>query len=246
MNNHEAALKYLSKDWSIIPINPTSKKPCLESWIEYQKRLPTIDEINDWWSKWPWANIGVVTGKLSGVSVVDVDPRHGGTTDNLPDTVKSQTGGGGWHYFCKYCPDVYSLNDFGQGISRGGLDIKSDGGYVILPPSVHNSGNKYVWITPPFVNEYAPLPDWIIGLVKDHSYEKLDINAFIGTKEGRRDSRLFGMAYTLLRFETKSRNVLDAMFWLNSTFKPPLEESIVLKKFESAATRLYRKGVSNE
>src|SRR3989344_6674911 len=98
MTLKEAALKYLSKGWSIFPVNPTDKKPIVD-WKQYQDRLPTVEELNESWTKWSWANIGLVTGKISGVSVVDVDPRNGGTTDNLPETVQSETGGGRSHHF---------------------------------------------------------------------------------------------------------------------------------------------------
>ena len=148
MTLKEAALKYLSKGWSVFPVNPTDKKPIVD-WKQYQDRLPTVEEINEWWIKWPWANLGLVTGKISGVSVVDVDPRHGGTTDNLPDTVQSETGGGGSHHFFQYNLGAHSQNGLNQGV-----DLKSDGGYVILPPSEHKSGNRYKWITPPFINEF--------------------------------------------------------------------------------------------
>src|SRR3989344_133226 len=156
MTLKEAALEYLAKGWSVMPINPSNKKP-YHSWKYLQYTLPAPADIEVEWTKWPEANIGLVTGELSGVSVVDIDPRHGGTTDNLPDTVKSQTGGGGWHYFYKYTPGVYSLNALSQGV-----DLKSDGGYVILPPSGHKSGNTYKWVTPPFVNEFKQLPQWVV------------------------------------------------------------------------------------
>ena len=73
-----AALEYLSKGWPVIPIRISEndgldKKPYLQTWREYQTKLPTVDEITTWWTRWPDAGIAVVTGKQSGMIVVDVD-----------------------------------------------------------------------------------------------------------------------------------------------------------------------------
>lgn len=236
-----AALKYLSRNWSIIPISPSSKKPCLESWLEYQKRLPTIKEVTDWWTKWPWANIGLVTGKLSGVSVIDVDPRHGGTSDNLTDTIKSRTGGGGFHHFYLYNPSVHSQNGV-----KDGIDLKSDGGYVILPPSVHASGNQYIWITPPFVNEFQEMPQWIIDLQgTNKNSTNLDWKSILGQTEGARDINLYRAACSLLARGIPSKMVYQFLLFINSTFQPPLATKEVNQKFESAVNFLTRERTKN-
>ncbi len=237
-----AALNYLSRGWSIIPINPSSKKPCLESWLEYQRRLPTIDEVNDWWTKWPWASIGLVTGEISGVSVIDVDPRHGGISDNLTDTVKSQTGGGGFHYFYLYNHNVHSQNGV-----KDGIDLKSDGGYVILPPSIHASGNKYTWITPPFVNEFQEMPQWIIDLQgTNKSSTNLDWKSILAQTEGARDINLYRAACSLLARGIPSKLVYQFLLFINSTFQPPLATKEVNQKFESGVNFLTRGGTKNE
>lgn len=66
-----------------------------------------INQINSWWKKWPDANIGIATGEISGILVIDVDPRNGGDVElrklfdehgEFPVTLKSATGGGGLHY----------------------------------------------------------------------------------------------------------------------------------------------------
>lgn len=230
MTLKEAALYYLAKSWPIIPMNPTTKKPIVK-WKAYQDRLPTTVEIENWWTMWSWANIGLVTGKLSGVSVVDVDPRHNGTIDGLTETVKAQTGGGGWHYFYKYSESCHSQNALGEG-----LDLKTDGGYVIIAPSVHASGNKYIWVTPPFVNKYAEIPQWILDKQKTKSPgQSFDWNQVIGTKEGRRDISLYRAACSLLAKDIPAKLVYPFLIWLGQTFNPPLPESEVRKKFESAA-----------
>lgn len=234
MTNLEAALKYLDKGWSVFPINPTDKKPIID-WKQYQDKLPTKEEVNEGWSQWPWASIGLVTGKLSGVSVVDVDPRHNGKTDNLEETVKSQTGSGGWHYFYVYSPEVHSQNGL-----REGIDLKSDGGYVILPPSEHKSGNKYKWITPPFVNEFKQLPQWIIDNQNIKRVSTFDPALLQGVSEGQRNesaASVIGKILHGLKEEDWQTIGWQALTGWNLKNKPPLEETELLTVFNSIASR---------
>lgn len=130
---------------SVIPV-ARDKRP-LVSWTEYQKNLPTSEQIKAWWRKFPDANIGVVTGKLSGLIVVDIDPKNGGSNEEFESikTVVSRTGGGGWHYFFLYEEGLQTK----AGIKKG-IDIRSDGGFVVVPPSLHQSGKKYEWEVQPY------------------------------------------------------------------------------------------------
>lgn len=79
------AMEYLSQGYSVIPLK-SDKTPRLVSWKEYQDRLPTEAEVETWWQTWPSAGIGIVTGKISGISVVDVDTYHGGDPSPYPET----------------------------------------------------------------------------------------------------------------------------------------------------------------
>lgn len=245
MTNLEAALKYLSKGWPIIPINPTTKKPCLDSWKEFSNRLPTKKEVSSWWTKWPWANIGLVTGKLSGVSVVDVDPRHGGTTDNLPYTVQSETGGGGSHHFYQYDSSVHSQNGLKEGI-----DLKSDGGYVILPPSEHKSGNKYKWITPPFVNEFRQLPQWIVNSQQVNKTSTFDFSLLQGVSEGKRNESAASVIGKILHgLKEQDWQIIgwQTVTGWNLKNNPPLEEEELQNVFQSIANKekISRIGTDN-
>lgn len=234
MTNLEAALKYLSKGWPVFPVRPDTKKPVLDSWKQFQDRLPTESEIKNWWQKWSWGSIGLATGKLSGVSVVDVDPRHNGKTDNLDETVKAQTGGG-WHYFYKYNENCHSQNGIEEGI-----DLKSDGGYIILPPSVHASGNKYKWITPPFVNEFKPLPQWVIDSQKNKGVSTFDPSLFQGVSEGKRNESAASVIGKILHglkeddWQTIGWQMIKG--W-NDKNSPPMEEKELFAVFKSIASR---------
>jgi putative DNA primase/helicase len=113
----------------------------------------TIDRliVEKWWTAKPLANLGMPIGSTSGLVVIDVDVRHQGVESlkvleqkigALPPTLVSLTGGG-FHYFYKY-PGVAVKS--GVAVLGPGIDVRGDGGYVVVPPSLHASGKRYEWI----------------------------------------------------------------------------------------------------
>jgi putative DNA primase/helicase len=108
-----------------------------------------LRQIEQWWGKWPNANIGIATGNISGIVVLDVDERSGGqeTLDELisrfgplPPSWVARTGGGR-HFYWKHPESPMKSR---SGIAKG-LDVKADGGYVVAPPSRHWTGKLYEW-----------------------------------------------------------------------------------------------------
>ena len=102
---NSAVHEYIGRGWSIIPIRPGDKRP-LVRWEEFQHRHPSEAEACAWFSGRSKAGIGIVTGAISGLVVVDIDVRHGGDEalehleqehGRLPTTVECRTGGGGRH-----------------------------------------------------------------------------------------------------------------------------------------------------
>jgi len=102
-----AAQAYGRHGWSVIPIQPADKRPLIP-WRAYQERRATAAEISAWFRRWPGANLAIVTGALSGLVVLDVDPRHGGEASlqalqasqgPLPTTLSAASGGGGRHLY---------------------------------------------------------------------------------------------------------------------------------------------------
>lgn len=124
-------------------------------------------DIELWWDRWPEANVGVVTGWVSALVVVDIDPRNGGDATlaelvaaegALPATVTSLTGGGGRHLYFAHPTHLVPSRPLG-----GGVDLKAEGGVVVAPPSQHASGQRYRWRPGhgPDEHELAALPDWL-------------------------------------------------------------------------------------
>jgi hypothetical protein len=168
----QAALQYAAYQWSVIPVRPREKRPMIR-WQEFQHRLANGEEIEGWFERWPDANLAVVTGELSGVVVIDIDPRHGGDKSlakwekqygKLPETVESRTGGGGRHlYFQHPGGEIHNR----AGIVDG-IDFRGDGGCIVTPPSIHSSGKAYTWRNGhgPGDMELAEMPGWLLGLVR--------------------------------------------------------------------------------
>ena len=119
MSRKEIALSYLRKGWSVIPIKSPSMtnsnmdqkefiRQCkipLISWKEFQGRLPTEQEVTEWFDKWPDANIGIVTGRVSNLVVFDLDSEdaleYADSEGGFPDTVKVKTGKG-YHVYMQH------------------------------------------------------------------------------------------------------------------------------------------------
>lgn len=163
----QAALDYLDRGWSVIPIREREKRPAV-AWKAYQGKFASQETVEGWFRRSPDFNVAVVTGALSGVVVLDVDPRHGGQESlgkleseygPLPNTVEAITGGGGRHlYFSHPGGEVRNRTNI-----EPGIDLRGDGGCIVAPPSVHPSGKRYRWKKghSPGQAELARLPDWL-------------------------------------------------------------------------------------
>jgi hypothetical protein len=128
------------------------------------------ERIADMFARWPGDNVGHKSGRASGTVIIDVDPRDGGMETLgrlqaehgfLPPTRLHATGGGGFHYVLGYPEGVKELPSRTIG---PGVEVKADGAGVVLPPSIHASGERYeVLIDAPL----APLPSWVAELVRE-------------------------------------------------------------------------------
>src|SRR5262245_10913133 len=182
----DAALAYARRGWAVLPIhtvthgqcscgNTTCDSPAKHPRTAHGVHDATSDEtsICRWWTRWPEANIGIATGAVSGLVALDVDTRHDGPESlqqliqahptDFPETVRSLSGGGGSHLIFA-SPGQPISNKVGL---MPGIDIRGDGGYIVAPPSLHASGNRYAWdpIDHPDAMALAPMPDWLLALV---------------------------------------------------------------------------------
>lgn len=241
-NRHlEAALGYLARGWSVVPVAPRAKRPIVR-WQPFQSKAPDEELIRAWFERWPDANISIVTGAISGIVVLDVDPKHGGEASltalearhgPLPRTVESITGGGGRHiYFAHPGREVRN-----RAAMAPGLDLRGDGGVIVVPPSIHPSGKPYRWRNGHSPEDLAPapLPVWIeqprFGGDARGGHPLAYWRALVkdGVEEGRRNQTLASFAGHLLWHEVDPDVVLELMLaWNRVRCRPPLDDDEVI------------------
>jgi len=251
----DAALDYCRRGWSVIPLRFSGtvedrKRPLLEAWEPYQKMPATEEQVRAWWTKWPQANVGLVTGAVSGLIVLDLDGPNAVALLHradvfLPKTAAVQTGKG-HHAFYQHpgypTPNRAKLLSDGLG---SGVDIRGDGGYVVAPPSVHGSGHVYRWVVHPDEG-IAPLPPDLAKLILDRT-ERVrpglgDTSwvdeAMRGVPEGQRDdtcSRLAG--YWLHRLGGDAEDTLRILRPWAARCESPFPEADLRKVVTSIARR---------
>lgn len=190
-------------------------------------------KIRRWWDIWPEANIGVATGKNAGFFAIDVDPRGGGTESlasleakhgKLPWTRTADTGGGGVHFLFR-CPDFLVKSSTGE--LGPGLDVKGEGGAIVVTPSLHAGGRRYCW------RNGAPIadaPEWFLRLLREAQKPRARESAGMGDAipEGRRNNTLTSLAGTMRRRGMGSDEIEAALLVTNNKrCDPPLAEDEV-------------------
>jgi predicted P-loop ATPase len=163
------ALKCAKRGWHVLPCRPGEKPPATKH--GYKDATADPGAVVRSWKRNPRANVGIATGSVSGVFVLDVDPRNGGDKSlaelerlhgDLPATVTAETGSGGRHYYFRL-PDGVEL---GCSVLADGIDLKGNRGHVVAPPSVLEKGGRYTWLVSPEQQELAPIPKWLLSAAK--------------------------------------------------------------------------------
>ena len=140
------ALTYLSRGWSVIPVG-IDKRP-LVSWKEFQTRLASPEELVSWWTQNPEAQIGIVTGAISNLTVIDVE--SDGDFNLVKDiTYEIETGGKGRHYYFKYEKEFKNAVRIFPSV-----DVRSEGGYVVAAGSETSKG-AYTVLREGFVSQMS-------------------------------------------------------------------------------------------
>ena len=266
----EAALAYARRGWHIFPCHtprPGGKCSCDRAGkpaCEHVGKHPRtahgfLDATTDpatimaWWQKWPDANIGGAAGAKSGFDAADPDGeaglddlarlevKHGA----LPDTPTSITGGGGKHLLFKHQSGKKNTTD-ADGLD---IDLRTTGGYIILPPSLHKSGRSYAWEASAHPDDVplADMPVWLRAIFPDRDAPPRPAAAATTTgthggtqtdiPDGRRNSTLTSKAGSMHR-ANYSPAAITAALWLENVekCKPPLTRSEV-ERIVASVTR---------
>jgi putative DNA primase/helicase len=240
----DAARQYAARGWPVFPVKPRAKVPYFHAadLAHGLKGASTdLSLLLQWWGRWPGANVGIATG--STVVVLDVDLRTGGYETlheleaehgPLPETPRALTGGGGLHFY---------LSAFGLWVPTRiglapGIDFKGVGGYVVTPPSVHETGRSYEWevgFSPDDV-PLAPVPRWLLERLKGGAADRLRIDgAPLVIHWGARNHRLHQFGCLLRRYGLGERAILGCLEVINREHAtPPLDPEEVARIAASA------------
>ena len=225
------ALEYAAKGMMVFPCNK-HKHPITENGFHDATTDP--DQIRRWWTKNPNASIGYALPDDTAVVDIDIKPYEGKFGNEsleeyerehgkLPDTVMQITGGGGLQYFFSTDRKLWCRNGL-----LPSIDIKTHGGYVILPPSNHESGNCYQWDAAFDINDIplAPLPEGIYKLMEQSRQgqnKRLEIPEVIG--KGVRNDIIFKLCCSFRQRGLTDIEILAAVSCMNQErCNPPLSD----------------------
>lgn len=239
------AADYYDRGWNVIPL--TGKRPALTSWREFQSERASLNQVREWFAK-SSANVGIVTGRLSELVVVDCDRPEDAEywRRRFPMTpLAVQTGGGGSHFYYRY-PAGDTIGNRAGLLSRR-IDLRAEGGYVVAPPSRHPSGSHYQWLSG---SDYRLLDvpffssEWIIEKQTDVS-SQLSIRSVERPRSYIRSIRAISgqgghnqtfRAACILRDSglTPEEALCELMLWNETQASPPWSARELLHKVQSA------------
>jgi archaellum biogenesis ATPase FlaH len=240
MGTIEYAKAYVSKGFSVIPLKPEDKRPAIESWKDYQTRKAAKKELEEWFGNGSQNNIGIVTGKISGIAVVDLDSEEAiqfAKENHFPQTPTVKTGKGR-HLYYRYRDGI---RNFQNRDDLPGIDLRGDGGYVVVPPSIHPSGRKYQWVEGKGFEDIplADFPEWV--LVGKPEHKKALRELYKGVLEGERNNSLTRIVGSLVSDELPFEDCLKLALAVNRFNNPPLPEEEVERTVSSIYERNHEK-----
>jgi len=242
----EQALIYLARGFSVIPLcgpdephnKPLDKrgKTPVVPWTPYQTRRATEAEIRGWFDNDKGYNIGIVTGAVSGLTVVDFDSPEAielAKAQNFPRTPLVKTGKG-FHAYCCYAE---GHRNFQKRAGLPGIDLRAEGGYIVAPPSIHFTGKGYEWIKGRLLDEVelAEVPEWVIA---ESDADRTPIeDIFKGTQKGNRNEALARVAGSVIAKGYSYEDALQFCLTWNGRNVPPLPE----KEIETTVKSIWQK-----
>jgi hypothetical protein len=244
MNSIEkAAHAYRDLGFSVMPVGD-DKLPAVK-WKWLQDMRPTHEDIREWWDRYPHANVGIVTGEVSGIIVLDLDSR--GAKDyakdkGIPVTPISRTSKGN-HVLFDFPRDLVG----NKSDQKLGMDIRGEGGYIVAPPSVHETGVRYEWTKwHPWNTKLATMPEWLIdwcnntynsGGQRDKGWQ---FEVLAGVSEGGRNHAAASLAGRFLNKDLSEDEILEILIMWNERNSPPLSLYELERTLNSIANRHRR------
>jgi hypothetical protein len=225
--------QYLSDGWYLFPVG-RDKVPLTPHGLRDAK--PTRYEVDEYIKEYPNCNWA---GYFPDQLIIDIDPRHGGSIEaleakigNLPKTRMHRTGGGGYHIIFRQ-PIGYGIGNGTNIDGLSGIDRRGNGGYIVLPPSVHENGNIYEVI------DASPIVEAPLSLLHSDKPNNNNSNNAVSEiiPEGQRNQTLASLAGSMRRKGMSEAAIEGALLAENrQRCKPPLQEEEVRKIAKSIAT----------
>ena len=219
----EQVRDYVSFGWSVLPVKPEEKRPYMTNWLQYTKTKAPLDKVENWFRSLSRAGVGAVTGKVSNIVVLDVESYCPTPIEDLlrkyPTQMVSKTGSGGYHLFYQYPTGVPKVSNRVK--IMDGVDLRADGGFIVLPPTVHPNGNRYQWI------KKGPLGTFPTEILDIQSKPAIQDDGWItealrGVSEGGRNDTCARLAGYFFK-KGMSEDIIEALLmdW-NERNNPPM------------------------
>jgi hypothetical protein len=254
---YEWAVKYVyTYGFSVFPVRKNDKRPAISSWIEYQNRLPTHEELKEWFGDGKY-NIAIVTGKVSNLTVVDVDNETGykffkeHQKEILPTPIAlTRADNNHFHLFFRYKEGIRNIQ--AKTDESKFFDVRSEGGYVVASPSmfyelVSQDGNV-VKFTPPKVyrwsdkypletTEIAEIPEVILKALEIKKSKHDITELYKGAGQGSRNETLARLAGSWINDGLSYEDCLENAITWNTKNNPPLN----IGEIERTLKSIYEK-----
>jgi DNA-binding transcriptional ArsR family regulator len=215
--------EYVDNGWSILPVKPEEKRPYMTNWLQYTKTRATREMVENWFRSLSGAGVGAVTGRISNMIVLDVESWCKTPIEEIlkkyPTQMIARSGSGGYHFYYQY-PQTVSKVSNRVGIFEG-ADLRADGGFIVLPPTIHPNGNRYEWI------KKGPLGAFPMALLEAESKPQVQNEGWItealrGVSEGGRNDTCARLAGYFFK-KGVSADIVEALLldW-NEKCDPPM------------------------
>jgi hypothetical protein len=243
-----AALRWAERGRPVLPVGE-HKRPLTENGL--LDATTDRGRIKAWWQRRPDANVAIRTGAASGLVVLDIDGDAGADSlhelerehGKLPLTASVTTPRGGAHFYFRHPGREVKTC---AGVIAPGIDVRGDGGYVVVPPSVGANGRAYEWDE---TAAPAAMPDWLLAatvtaVTTPRSAEPAETWIALvhhGLPQGQRNAGLARIVGHLLARDVDARLVGELAHLVNTRSRPPLSAGEVDRVVSSIAGREIRR-----
>lgn len=237
------ALQYAQAGFRVFPLSPCDKMP-LQGSKGLNEATNNLDKIRQWWNTNPFYNIGCATG--GDIVVIDIDEGTDNKGDNksgedsimqwqeengpLPNTLTAISGKGGRHLYYRTTHKCSSKT----GVIKN-VDIRAEGGYIVLPPSIHPNGNRYTWVDDFNFDKICVANDIVCKLIcANHKSPSASAGNDNIIPQGTRNDTLYRRGCSMQGRGLDDNVIYSRLAEINNRqCKPPIEDNELIKIYNS-------------